>query len=1403
MCEMSKRGAPAAYRGYRLQALYALKRILASAIDPGCVFHLEGREDLDVWDTGDRLTEAIQVKSYESLVLSDLEPAKPNSFFRHAAELLRSSDIPRIKLVNFGSIGPEMDQAWAGNESHRSRVAQKLKGHGFQDTEIEAIFDCVELIELDESQERHTVYSYLQDALTGIDPDNAFDLLNAWLYNVAEHRERVTRFDVIERVNNVGRFLAERYTHHREWFTSITPLTDRDILDDQRTELQNEFYAGVSARYEHILAGLDFRREDKLAEITAKFENGQVVIVHGASGQGKTSLAYRYLHDTFPDAWRFAIEVIEGRQHAIEIARALAGHANAVGIPMAIYIDVSPRDTAWPELVKPLARHPGFHILVTIREEDFRRTSMPGAELEYETVELTFDEAEARQIYERAVASGQGTEFLDFDEAWDRFGSKGPLMEFVYLLTQTTTLHARLQEQVHRIRDEVRKMEAHPDELVLLRLVSIASAYEARLHTTHLLGQLDLPDSDHTLRLFEKEYLIRLSSDGYYIEGLHPIRSRILTDFLISPDIAPWIEFAVQTLPLMMEEDIESFALHALVDRPLDSVQLLEALKKLEPTTWTGLAGVLRVLLWSCAREYVEQNLAIIDRAHEEFGQLWLFIIDFDLTGVMISEVTNSWTRLRDFFPEERWVAMENVRASQTPKTNTLQSARSWLTKCNTKPVPPLSTTDWDGAVEVCFWSAFLGGSPYIEEWLSDDDLARVVKDLDLSRVASLSLALYQCNQERHAEWIRKQSPMLQARLAQEYSILALEEQEDVLKLHYWPLRYDQVEQETGKSEQAFKDPYHEQAMERIRLVRRLFPGHKAYGTQGYGYRIGHLPLPVDESSVNKGGVPASMLPPAWPVRVDAAASGLARNRFRPDTWAEYIDLVLKTRRLVVTCLDQLHGGLLKYLQRRKGLDILEEYIDTILWDRCSALLGDRPLLPQSAVDPWGFAHEFLSSELIQHSRQQADLPKAIALQKYKPYLDAAREYLSSLLNFLQQSPNVMLTNFWVGRLPVHSAQRNKRFEVLQEQGVKTDLAFLSTYNFAIAKKRLAAYQAQFRLLFGHVVDDDELCALETKERDLLWNVWPLWYVFAYNPEQVWASPATQVPSRVNLVKHEIMRHVQQALDGISEDGCHANVLSIKESWDSAPTLWLRLDLWDPTKLYTKFEELVIALRDSIGPVEYGKLDHYVIEDNLEHIVIAPVIQGRMLNRSAWRLLTFGAILSDKDPGENPWLYAPLPIPPGAWEALGIDLWNLEDSQLAERFSESVAGLYLCVSQLSEFEGMPDLPDTAYSFAQSYIERQSQESSRHLQAMFDTMEEMVKKFNELPEQEQKERECLQQVVAGLAELDRLAKPSKEFDGSQAFSISELADYTQRLEQAQQLAEGIKLFWIADVLDHLS
>ncbi len=121
-------GAPAALKGYRVQALYTLRRILGQG-ENDIQFQLEGEEDLDVLDTLGRLLELVQVKKYDSLKLSDLSPhspESPGSFFGRAVRFLGGEHQPTIKLVNFGAIGPEMRQAWAGDEAAKERIVRRL-----------------------------------------------------------------------------------------------------------------------------------------------------------------------------------------------------------------------------------------------------------------------------------------------------------------------------------------------------------------------------------------------------------------------------------------------------------------------------------------------------------------------------------------------------------------------------------------------------------------------------------------------------------------------------------------------------------------------------------------------------------------------------------------------------------------------------------------------------------------------------------------------------------------------------------------------------------------------------------------------------------------------------------------------------------------------------------------------------------------------------------------------------------------------------------------------------------------------------------------------------------------------------------------------------------------------------
>jgi len=56
-------GSQGALRGYRLQHLYALYRLLCTTTSEPLSFQLEGTEDMEVYDPAGTLLEAIQVKA--------------------------------------------------------------------------------------------------------------------------------------------------------------------------------------------------------------------------------------------------------------------------------------------------------------------------------------------------------------------------------------------------------------------------------------------------------------------------------------------------------------------------------------------------------------------------------------------------------------------------------------------------------------------------------------------------------------------------------------------------------------------------------------------------------------------------------------------------------------------------------------------------------------------------------------------------------------------------------------------------------------------------------------------------------------------------------------------------------------------------------------------------------------------------------------------------------------------------------------------------------------------------------------------------------------------------------------------------------------------------------------------
>ncbi|HTR55621.1 MAG TPA: hypothetical protein VMJ10_33320, partial [Kofleriaceae bacterium] len=123
--DVSERGGPAAIRGYRLQVLYALDRLLSGSVR----VRLEGLEDVDLLDTNDLPVEVMQVKAHAApLAMSMLRSESgETSFWERLRDLAVGQPAIRGAVVSFGDVGPELKGALQHDKKHRDSVSRKLR----------------------------------------------------------------------------------------------------------------------------------------------------------------------------------------------------------------------------------------------------------------------------------------------------------------------------------------------------------------------------------------------------------------------------------------------------------------------------------------------------------------------------------------------------------------------------------------------------------------------------------------------------------------------------------------------------------------------------------------------------------------------------------------------------------------------------------------------------------------------------------------------------------------------------------------------------------------------------------------------------------------------------------------------------------------------------------------------------------------------------------------------------------------------------------------------------------------------------------------------------------------------------------------------------------------------------
>jgi hypothetical protein len=1249
-------GAQSSLRGYRLQHLYAIARILGDDSQRPHEFQLEGTEDLEVFDEAGRMIEAIQVKARSSpLTPSALISPGGESFFRRAVERLKRDPGLRHLVVSFGDIGPSLESlASPGSTTNEQQAV--LEGLGVPANLADTFRARFELEKVNEGEVERTVLEHLAAVITCGNPQVAFLCLSGWMYQQMEKRRKLTASDVRDCLLAVGRFIADAEANSSEWFTTIEPLEERAIGEPEHAALARDFYEGVSARFEHILAGVDVARSERLTEIDTAFKTSSVVVVHGASGQGKTALACRYLLTATPSAWRFRVRELQDVSHAQRVSLALRSHAKAIGVPMIVWLDVAPQDTAWTRVVEDLETLANTRVLVTIREEDWTRARNAGATLRYIGVDLTLQDGEAREVFVGLQRARISPGFLDFEDAWRRFGGAGPLMEFTYFVTRGDALVAKLEEQVRRLREDVRTGRMSSAEIELLRRVAVSTAAGGRARLKPLVALLQLPDPAATVALFEREYLIRVSADRTYAEGLHPLRSTVIARLLTEDELDPsLLETAIAVLPVIAEADLESFLL-SLFTQPSDHDSLKAALFEFMPKTWSGGAAVVRALLWCGIHEYASENAELIAQANERGGEIALTLLDPPGLLEVSPFLVESLERLLSVTPETReWY--EEIQSRKPSNARVSRDASKWLSGA-TDFDAPVSPSDWAGMAELLFWLSAWKMLSAERAAAAVHTLSRSVDSVSLDDGASVVFSLSFWDQAMWPSAWHSVRRSLLDRFQVETRTFAIVVDIDGATAHYVV-----SPSENGN--------LHDQTIRRLDLMRHLMPGAGTLGAQAYGHIFGSPLFQHDPSK--KRSVPAGSFPIPWATRLGRVFSLVVGAQARGVSWGDYAATILKLRNMIVMLAGLTTGALRKYFNQEKPQTIFELGVDKIAWYGASVALGSLPKLPQSTVDDWGF-----------EIRQESDVRNVEVKSEHADWEDVLKAYTHSLAEFIQSSTPYFLANCHIGRptprgpSEVAKALKDTNFE-----------AHLATHQLAEVLRSLRGLQKEYRLRFLRFNDPTALEKLEASEQAGLWTLWAVWYQFAETPKQQCADARRESLDAVATALRRRRVSLKQELGLITE----AQVAIHREvgQWKNGRGLWLTMDVEESGRVHSALqgtlERVVEVLRP---PSDLHAFDRYVLDLVWGEVHIVPLVRGRSLARTAWSFRI--AFLPQAGDTIKAWELIERNVDDLIWDELKIDVWPTTVGGAGRRLQTELAAAAFLTSLLQRLEEAPE-PD--------------------------------------------------------------------------------------------------------------
>lgn len=710
----------------------------------------------------------------------------------------------------------------------------------------------------------------------------------------------------------------------------VQPLAFDDQLPGEEPA---GYYEGRRARPAHIAAALDAPRLAQQRAIEDTLRGEKVCVIRASSGQGKSTLLYRYALDHALPGTVYRLRTCAREEHIGPVVEYLRNRL-ALGLPVLLLVDNLGYGTRlWGAVAEELADE-DVRILVTTREEDWFRYGGGAAVPERCFIRPQLTLQEARDIFryfrERgATAPGvRGAEW-----AFELVAERRLLIEFVYLITHGRMLAERIEEQLAAIRDPDRGED--PAKLDALRLVAAAQVYGARVPAGALLAGVQFrQDPQSTLRALDHEFLEW--NDGE-CEGLHLVRSEHLVSSLHGP--LPIGHTLGRLLRLLDDRNLIPLVSNAFADPVVGDDGLIAALiERCRSEPPSLIVAVVDALFAACESRYFQAHRTLFDEAVALVGSSAVLLLS---SSTLPSGDAGALAGLQAAAPDNpNLMALAELvsRFRCREEAGSHAALRTFLQALEDSLRPSGQGSLADTA-NLGHWYRALGvPAPHLDDFLAGVEWEEGVFTAGGDEGSLLLHTLHSRLPARYRAFVESHRDELLGRFKRRFDALTVE-------LRDLDLRVEFVVDEAEGAEAP-----NAQAVARLQHARRWFPDRARYLSQGFYPSVGGVPQGLDDS---RKELRAETLDLMLHAPRNAVYTRLVEDAYRPRLLAEWAE---NWRALRYATLRVAEAIVALYEAAYRG-----QQIDVSPFQTC--LQEVAPLYRHSHGLPPRFAHRFATQE--------------------------------------------------------------------------------------------------------------------------------------------------------------------------------------------------------------------------------------------------------------------------------------------------------------------------------------------------------------------------------------------------------------------------------------------------------